>query len=215
MESPMAKQRRCCACSRPIWAKRLSARASTHISRQHQYANATADDFWDAQAKTSKKPVDQIMPTFVKQAGVPIINLKSQCSGNSTTVTLDQRRYYFDREKFQAPNDQLWQVPLCLKSSTGAQKCELLTKKEETFTLPGCSTWVLANAGADRLLPRWLPARCGASARERCREQAFSGRADRFADGYLGVGPRRPRAGGRLSRLRAGPGKRPQSRGFG
>jgi aminopeptidase N len=25
--------------------------------KQHQYANATADDFWDAQAKTSKKPV--------------------------------------------------------------------------------------------------------------------------------------------------------------
>jgi aminopeptidase N len=116
--------------------------------KQHQYANATADDFWVTQAKTSKKPVDQIMPTFVKQAGVPIINLKSQCSGNSTTVTLDQRRYYVDREKFQSPNDQLWQVPMCLKSSTGAQRCELLTKRQETFTLPGCSTWVLANAGA-------------------------------------------------------------------
>jgi aminopeptidase N len=116
--------------------------------QKHQYANATADDFWDAQAKTSKKPVDQIMPTFVKQAGVPIINLKLQCSGNSTAVTLDQRRYYVDREKFQQPNDQLWQVPLCLKSSTGTQKCELLTKRQETFMLPGCSTWVLANAAA-------------------------------------------------------------------
>jgi aminopeptidase N/puromycin-sensitive aminopeptidase len=116
--------------------------------RQHQYANATADDFWDAQAKTSKKPVDQIMPTFVKQAGVPIVDVKSQCTGNSTTVTLDQRRYYYDREKFQAPNDQIWQVPLCMKSSTGAQSCELLTKRQATFTLPGCSTWVMANAGA-------------------------------------------------------------------
>jgi aminopeptidase N len=116
--------------------------------QKHQYANATADDFWDAQARTSKKPVDQIMPTFVKQAGVPIINVKTQCSSNSTTITLDQHRYYFDREKFREPNDQLWQVPLCMKSSTGAQKCELLTKRQETFTLPGCSTWVLANAGA-------------------------------------------------------------------
>jgi aminopeptidase N len=115
---------------------------------QHQYSNATANDFWDVQAKTSKKPVDQIMPTFVTQAGVPIINLKSQCSGNSTTVTLDQRRYYSDREKFQSPNDQLWHVPMCLKSSTGAEKCELLTKRQENFTLPGCSTWVLGNAGA-------------------------------------------------------------------
>jgi aminopeptidase N len=116
--------------------------------QQHQYANATADDFWSTQAKTSKKPVDQIMPTFVKQAGVPVINVKSQCSGSSTNVTLEQRRYYYDREKFQASNDQLWQVPLCMKSSSGSQKCELLTKKEQTFTLPGCSTWVVANAGA-------------------------------------------------------------------
>jgi aminopeptidase N/puromycin-sensitive aminopeptidase len=118
--------------------------------QKHQYANATADDFWEAQAKTSRKPVDQIMPTFVKQAGVPIVNVKSQCSGNSTTITLDQRRYYYDREKFQAPNDELWEVPLCMKASAGkgAPQCKLLTKKEETFTLSGCSTWVLANAGA-------------------------------------------------------------------
>ena len=117
--------------------------------KQHQYANATAEDFWDAQARTSKKPVDQIMPTWVKQAGVPIIDVKAQCSGNSTTVALSQQRFYFDRKKFAEANDQLWQVPLCMKGSAGgAAKCELLTKKEETFTLPGCSKWVLANAGA-------------------------------------------------------------------
>ena len=116
--------------------------------QKHQYANATADDFWDAQAKTSKKPVDQIMPTFVKQAGVPVVDVKSQCSGSSTTVTIGQRRYYYDRAKFDAPNDELWQVPLCMKSSAGAQSCELLSKKQETFTLKDCSTWVLANAGA-------------------------------------------------------------------
>jgi aminopeptidase N/puromycin-sensitive aminopeptidase len=118
--------------------------------KQHQYANATADDFWDAQAKTSKKPVDKIMPTWVKQPGVPIINVKAQCSGNSTSVTLAQQRYYVDRKKFEAANDQLWQIPLCLKgSATGkTAKCELMAKKEETFALPGCSTWVLTNAGA-------------------------------------------------------------------
>jgi aminopeptidase N len=119
--------------------------------KQHEYANATAEDFWEAQAKTSKKPVDQIMPTFVKQAGVPIVNVKLQCSGNSSSVTLEQQRYFYDREKFAASNDQLWQVPICLKSSAGGKsgtKCELLTKKEQTFALPGCSSWVLANAGA-------------------------------------------------------------------
>ncbi len=118
--------------------------------KQHQYANATAEDFWDAQAKTSKKPVDQIMPTWVKQPGVPIVNVKAQCSGNSTSVTLAQQRYFVDRAKFNEPNDQLWQIPLCLRgSASGAgAKCELMTKQEETFTLPGCSNWVLANGGA-------------------------------------------------------------------
>ncbi len=118
--------------------------------QQHRYANATADDFWDAQAKTSKKPVDKIMPTWVKQAGAPIVNVKAQCSGNSTSIALAQQRYYVDRSKFEAANDQLWQIPLCLKGSASgsAAKCELMTKKEETFTLPGCSTWVLTNAGA-------------------------------------------------------------------
>ena len=118
--------------------------------KEHQYGNSTADDFWDTQAKTSKSPVDKIMPTWVKQPGAPIVNVKAQCSGNSTNVTLAQQRYFVDRSKFEAPNDQLWQIPLCLKGSASGDnaKCELMTKKEETFTLPGCSTWVLANAGA-------------------------------------------------------------------
>jgi aminopeptidase N/puromycin-sensitive aminopeptidase len=119
--------------------------------KEHEYANSTAEDFWSTQARVSHKPVDRIMPTFVKQPGVPIINVKAQCSGNSTSINLTQQRYYYDRAKFEAANDQVWQIPLCMKGSAGgknAQKCELLTRKEETFTLPGCSSWVLANAGA-------------------------------------------------------------------
>ena len=116
--------------------------------KQHQYANPTAEDFWKAQAETSRMPVDQIMPTFVKQPGEPIVNVKAQCSGNSTSVTLSQKRYYADRLKFEEPNDQLWQIPLCMKgSSSSTAKCEVLSAREETFSLPGCSKWVLANAG--------------------------------------------------------------------
>jgi aminopeptidase N len=118
---------------------------------QHKYGNATAADFWDAQAKTSHKPVDKIMPTWVQQPGAPIVNVKAECVGDSTKVTLTQQRYYYDRAKFENPEDELWQIPLCMKGSAGGKgdvKCELLTKKEGTFTLPGCSKWVLGNAGA-------------------------------------------------------------------
>jgi aminopeptidase N/puromycin-sensitive aminopeptidase len=129
--------------------KTFEAGVNAYIQK-HQYANATASDFWDAQTKTSRKPVDQIMPTFVNQPGVPIVNVKPQCSGNSTTVTLDQRRYYFDPKDFNASNDQLWQIPFCMKGSAGngESHCELLTKRQQTSTLQGCSTWVLGNANA-------------------------------------------------------------------
>jgi aminopeptidase N len=120
--------------------------------KQHAYGNSTAEDFWNTQARVSKKPVDQIMSTFVKQAGAPLVNVKAQCSGNATSVTLQQQRYFSNRAKFDAANQELWQIPVCMKASSAggkkAEKCELLTKKEENFNLPGCSTWVLANAGA-------------------------------------------------------------------
>ena len=121
--------------------------------KRHAYGNATAEDFWVTLAQVSKKPVDQIMATFVKQPGVPMVSLRTQCAGNTTTVSMKQQRYFFDRSKLDAENDQLWQVPVCLKagpasgSSQSQQQCELLTKREQTFTIPGCSAWVLGNSG--------------------------------------------------------------------
>jgi aminopeptidase N len=119
--------------------------------KQHAYGNSTADDFWSTLAVVSKKPVDKIMPTFVKQPGVPTISVNAQCSGNSTTVSLAQQRYFFDRGAFNAGSGQLWQVPVCMKTAGGgnAGKCELLTKKEDSFTVAGCPPWVLANAGGN------------------------------------------------------------------
>jgi aminopeptidase N/puromycin-sensitive aminopeptidase len=43
----------------------------------HLYANATAEDFWNAQTETSHKPVDRIMQSFVTQAGVPLLTFSS------------------------------------------------------------------------------------------------------------------------------------------
>jgi aminopeptidase N len=121
--------------------------------KQHAYGNSTADDFWSTLARVSKKPVDTIMPTFVKQPGVPMLSVDAQCSGNSTKVSLAQQRYFFDRAAFNSGSSQLWQVPVCMRTSQAgsgnAEKCELLTKKEDTFTLPGCPSWVLANAGGN------------------------------------------------------------------
>jgi aminopeptidase N len=117
--------------------------------KQHAYANSTAADFWSAQAQTSKKPVDKIMPTFVEQAGEPFVSIKAQCSGGSETTRLEQQRYFYDRTMFNGSSDQLWQVPVCLKDSSSAKgsRCELLAEKQGSPTVKGCSPWVYGNAG--------------------------------------------------------------------
>ena len=118
--------------------------------KQHAYGNATSADFWNAQTKVSKKPVDKIMATFVQQAGAPIISVKTQCEGNSTSVALAQQRYFFDRGLFNAGSKEVWEIPVCMKAGgeKEAAKCELLTQKQQSFGLTGCAPRVMANAGA-------------------------------------------------------------------
>lgn len=120
--------------------------------QEHAYGNATAEDFWNTIAKVSGKPVDKIMKGFVDQPGVPLVSVSAKCAGGSTTVELKQQRFFYDRKALEAGNDELWQIPVCLKTpgaaGTVATKCELLTRKEQTFTLKGCAPWMAGNADA-------------------------------------------------------------------
>jgi aminopeptidase N len=120
--------------------------------KEHAYGNATAADFWTAMAHASHKPIDEIMPTFVMQAGAPYIGVESKCENGNTTLKLSQKRYFDSPELFNKPNDQIWQVPVCAKgidgNSAGAQQCFLLTKREQDFTLKGCSKFVFPDSNA-------------------------------------------------------------------
>src|SRR5271165_4920679 len=120
--------------------------------KEHAYGNATASDFWDAMTRSSKQPIDQIMPTFVMQPGAPFVGVEAKCEGGNTTLTLSQKRYLKTPDAFNAPNDQIWQIPVCAKgvteTSAGKQECFLLTQRQQQFTLKGCSKFVFPDAGA-------------------------------------------------------------------
>ncbi|MGH9521138.1 MAG: M1 family metallopeptidase [Terriglobales bacterium] len=116
--------------------------------KKHEYANAKAADFWNAMTESSKKPVDKIMPTFVNQAGAPMLTVTSKCAGNKATLNISQTRFFEDPSRLQQGTDEIWQVPLCIKSSTGAQHCEVLTQKQQTVNLNGCPEWSYLNSGA-------------------------------------------------------------------
>jgi aminopeptidase N len=113
----------------------------------HAYGNATSEDFAKSIAATSGKPVERILPTFVNQPGVPLIDVALSCSNNQTTVTLKQQRFLVDGSRTEPGR---WQLPICLKApGATAVSCDVLTDESRTLTLGGsCAPWVFANAGA-------------------------------------------------------------------
>jgi aminopeptidase N len=114
----------------------------------HAYGNATSEDFSKALSAASGKPVERILPTFVNQPGVPLLDVSLACAGNQTKVTLGQRRFLL---RPGGEENVRWQIPVCVKSA-GQQNpiCEVLSDISQTMTVPGngCASWVFANAGA-------------------------------------------------------------------
>ena len=113
----------------------------------HAYGNATSEDFSKSIASTSGKPVERILPTFVNQPGVPLLDVSIACTGNQTAVTLKQQRFVIDASRTESGR---WQIPVCVKTpGSTSPTCEVMTDVSKTFNLTGaCAPWVFANAGA-------------------------------------------------------------------
>jgi aminopeptidase N/puromycin-sensitive aminopeptidase len=93
---------------------------------EHEYGNATAEDFWNAQARVSGLPVDKVMQSFVEQPGVPLVTLSSGGAGLPVT----QRRFFLSGA---APNTkEAWTIPVCFKGAS----CQLLSPSATTLDVP-------------------------------------------------------------------------------
>jgi aminopeptidase N len=116
--------------------------------KKYAFDNARAEDFWTTMAQVSKKPIDKIMPTFVDQAGAPLVTGSATCADEKTKLTLSQRRMFTGSARFKEGTDQLWMIPVAVKNLADPRSDPyrlLLTKKEETFTLPGCHPHLFLN----------------------------------------------------------------------
>lgn len=114
-----------------------------------QTGNARAEDFWGAVAKATGKPVDQVMPTFVDQPGVPLVSFDVKCTAGAAEVMVSQERWSPEipvREA--AANPQLWQIPFCVRTQSGDPVCDVLREKRKTVAVKSCPAWVMGNAGA-------------------------------------------------------------------
>jgi len=108
---------------------------------QHLYSNATAEDFWNAQAETSHKPVDKIMESFVAQPGEPLLTF-SQAGGGKAGVA--QKRFFLS-PSVQPDKAQRWSIPVCFKTASGRPDCQVLDPGQKTINVPA-QELIFANA---------------------------------------------------------------------
>ncbi len=108
---------------------------------EHEYGNATAEDFWNAQTAVSHKPVDKIMDNLVAEPGVPLLTFGAPENG---TVSVEQRRFYLS-PSIKTNETQKWTLPVCFKTA-GGQDCEVLTPAATSLKVPSGGLF-FANAG--------------------------------------------------------------------
>jgi aminopeptidase N len=108
----------------------------------HEYGNATAEDFWNAQTATSHKPVDKIMESFVAQPGEPILEFGVRSEG---TISVGQNRFFLNPSIKPDPA-QAWTLPVCFKRARNATNCRVLTPRASSFVGPDSDLY-FANAG--------------------------------------------------------------------
>jgi len=63
---------------------------------RHQYGNTCTEDLWSALGEVSKKPVADVMNTWTKQMGFPVIRVTSEHVGQTRNITVTQEKFCAD-----------------------------------------------------------------------------------------------------------------------
>ncbi|XP_006881151.1 PREDICTED: glutamyl aminopeptidase [Elephantulus edwardii] len=77
--------------------------------QEHKFKNAKTSDFWDALEKASGMPVKDVMDTWTRQMGYPVLNVKDM-------KNITQKRFLLDSkaDPSQPPSDlgYTWNIPI-------------------------------------------------------------------------------------------------------
>lgn len=106
---------------------------------KHQFSNATTEDLWNSLATASKKPVKQMMDTWTKQTGYPVIIITQK---DDQTIHLEQKRFFSFGVKENL--DSLWYVPIQIISDSCSienSSIHLFHEKSTNLELPPYKDW--------------------------------------------------------------------------
>lgn len=136
---------------------------------KHQYGNTVTEDLWAALEKASSKPVAEIMSTWIKQMGFPVVKVvKSVQEKNRRILTLTQEKFCADGQKPSEPYS--WMVPISISTPNSENAYSTVLDKAEMEVVienVGEKDWVKINPGTigyyrtqypSQMLDQFLPA---------------------------------------------------------
>jgi puromycin-sensitive aminopeptidase len=136
-------------------------RGLVHYLSAHAYGNARTEDLWASLAHVSGKPVKEIMDTWTKQPGYPVVEVGHQNRrGEPPALALRQRRFLYDyNPETDEPDPAIWRIPVAIKSEAVRSAAAatpffaMLEGRQATVPLPltmpsrGNQSWIIVNAG--------------------------------------------------------------------
>jgi puromycin-sensitive aminopeptidase len=116
--------------------------------QRHAFANASADDLWNALGRASNQPIAEVANGWIGRGAYPVLELAPAGGG----VTLSQRQFSADPALFAAKGGDPWLVPVVLRWADDAGEHEtrhLLRERSATLELGARGTvrFVCANRG--------------------------------------------------------------------
>uniref|UniRef100_A0A0N4Z7I7 Aminopeptidase n=1 Tax=Parastrongyloides trichosuri TaxID=131310 RepID=A0A0N4Z7I7_PARTI len=104
--------------------------------KNNAYKNTIPTDLWKALAEASGKNITEMMATWTKQMGYPVVSVSEEIDGTSRKLHFKQRRYLADGS--DSKGEIPWHIPITIKvisKNNITQKYKRIMKQyEESFT---------------------------------------------------------------------------------
>ncbi len=121
-----------------------------HYLKSHQYGNARTEDLWASLDEVSGKPITDIMNTWIKQAGYPVLTV-AESINCGVALLLSQSRFLYDALLNPDEDDSSrWQVPVSIRQAGADSKATALMEGDSLHaSLESADDigWVKVNAG--------------------------------------------------------------------
>lgn len=119
---------------------------------RHQYKNTFTEDLWAALEEASNKPVGDVMSTWTKQMGFPVVQVTSKPKDDNSGYVLSLSQKKFCAHDIQPSEEYLWMIPISISTSRHPDKevtsTVLKTRREELFVPDvGPKDWIKVNPG--------------------------------------------------------------------